>query len=93
MLTDEEWEQVRPLLFAELPLMGKRRRIHKEDYLQSLNALRHQAVETYAKITGVTPRSFVMLRHHHLSHFGKPCEACGHLLRTPEATYCANCGG
>jgi predicted Zn-ribbon and HTH transcriptional regulator len=50
------------------------------------------ACEKYFELTGVRETNPNALWHHRLSIYGPECRKCGHLLRTPKASFCANCG-
>ncbi len=92
MLTDDEWEQVRPLLQMDSKRTKKYRQDTGAGLREAIDALRHEACEKYFEITGFRETNPNALWHHHLSNFGPECDSCGHLLRTKESTYCANCG-
>ena len=48
--------------------------------------------ELYLQLTGFDEPNHLAIMHHRISLYGDPCENCGKLLRTPEATFCAACG-
>lgn len=46
------------------------------------------------RLTGLPPNLTTrkLLLSHRISSYGPPCQKCGRLLRTPRATFCAECG-
>jgi hypothetical protein len=54
--------------------------------------LKRIPVDIFESITGYRLQCRSDIHHHRLSNFGEQCEGCGHLLRTPKASFCANCG-
>ena len=51
-----------------------------------------QVLRIFNELTGFNETNFLAVFHHRRSLFGGECFNCGHLLRTPKANYCANCG-
>ncbi len=92
MLTDEEWEVIRPLLWADTKKIKSYREESGVGLREALDTLRFRACEKYYEITGFRETNPNALWHHYLSLYGPECINCGHLLRTPKASYCANCG-
>jgi len=91
-LTRDEWEQVHPLLVTDFERIKSHRLKDGETLSSAIAALRHGACERYAQITGFAETNPNALWHHHLDIYGPECPACGHLFRTPKASFCANCG-
>ena len=92
MLTDDEWAEIRPLLQTDIERIKEYRTETGIELREALDTLLHRACERYFEITGFTETNPNALWHHHLSCFGEECAKCGHLFRTPEASFCANCG-
>lgn len=92
MLTDEEWDEVRPLLQTDIQRIKSHREETGAGITEAINELRHAACERYFEITGFRETNPNALWHHYLSHFGFECPSCGYLLRTAKASFCANCG-
>ena len=92
MLTDKEWTEIYPLMKLDLEQM-KTYRIDTGDSVREANIqLNSNALVRYFEITGFRETNINALNHHHLSLYGSECVYCGHLLRTPQASFCANCG-
>ena len=92
MLTDEEWAIVKPLVVTDHERIKKHREDTGVSLREALDTMRFEACEKYFEITGYRETNPNALWHHYLSHFGPECSNCGWLLRTSEASYCANCG-
>lgn len=48
--------------------------------------------QAYTELTGFEETNANAVWHHRISLYGPPCEACGKPLRTPQASFCAECG-
>ncbi len=92
MLTEEEWEEVEPLLRKDIEHIKAYRTETGVELREALDTLRHEACERYFEITGFKETNPNALWHHRLSIHGSECTQCGHLFRSPEASFCANCG-
>ncbi len=91
MLTEEEWRQVEKLLlsgFGSIVNVKKRAKERNQEFKQHELA----ACQRYFELTGERESKPEALWHHRLSIYGPECPKCGHLLRTPKAAFCANCG-
>ena len=93
MLTDQEWEQIGPLLSE----MTSRVQSYRERTGAALTeALRlgyeQPALAKYRELTGFEETNVNALWHHRLSDHGPPCRHCGKLLRTVAARRCYECG-
>ena len=49
-------------------------------------------LDYYEKVTGFKETVPNAIMHHRISQYGSECENCGKPYRTPQATYCADCG-
>lgn len=92
MLTEDEWEELEPLLKKDIERIKAYRTETGVGLRETLDTLHHDACERYFEITGFTETNPDALWHHRLSIYGSECTQCGHLFRTPEASFCANCG-
>lgn len=92
MMTDDEWDEVRPLLTLDIERIKDHREKTGNGLRETVNELRFAACERYYEITGFIETNPHALWHHYLKMYGPECKACGHLLRTPYASFCANCG-
>lgn len=92
MLEEHEWEQMLPVLRGYIEQV---KRLCKEDALRLFEAERqagNPACNLYFELTGYRETEFDAIWHHRLADYGPECPRCGHLLRTPQATFCAKCG-
>lgn len=92
MLDDREWEEIEPLARQDIGEIKSYRMETHASVKEAIDTLPHRSCERYFQLTGHRERDPNNLWHHHLSHHGPECPACGHLLRTPRASFCANCG-
>jgi hypothetical protein len=92
MLTDEEWEEIYPLIRFDIERIKNYRASTGTSLKEAISGVHYQAFERYYEMTGFRETSINALEHHQLSQYGNECLACGHLLRTPKASFCANCG-
>jgi len=92
MLTDEEWQEVRPLLQMDIARIKEYRTETGACLQDAIAELQHTACQRYFEITGFTETNPNALWHHYLSKLGPECDSCGQLLRTPQASFCASCG-
>ena len=92
MLEEAEWKRLAPLLTNHI---AETKRIRKEkncDLATAKSLAETAACDLYFEMTGFRETNINALWHHRLSLYGKECPKCGHLLRTPKARFCANCG-
>jgi hypothetical protein len=92
MLTDEEWDEIHLLLRFDIEWMKTYRADTGASVHEANIALNSKAFDRYFEMTGFRETNINALYHHHLSLYGNECSSCGHLLRTPQASFCANCG-
>ena len=92
MLTEEEWAELSPLLNNYLQRVKEYRSKYGVGLKEALNSVGAPACQKYFEITGYKETNFNAIWHHRLSAYGPKCSSCGHLLRTKEASFCANCG-
>ncbi len=93
MLTDEEWEQVLPLLQGTIKDIQAFRARNGVSLKDAENESFGQAArEKYEQLTGLRETNVHAIWHHRASMYGPPCKSCGKPLRTPQAKLCAGCG-
>jgi len=91
-LDDEEWRQVAPLLDNAVHKIKEYRRVHACDLRTAKTNVMTDAARVFETLTGMPNVHFETIYHHRLGSWGPECGQCGHLLRSPQATFCANCG-
>jgi len=93
MLTEQEWKRMEPALNQAISDVQQYRVQNKCSLADALeHAHGHTALELYRAITGFAETNINAIRHHRISLYGLPCQACGKPLRTPRASFCAACG-
>jgi ribosomal protein L32 len=92
MLTDEEWDEISTLIQLDTESIKTYRSSTGVSLKEATSVLSSQAFDRYFEMTGIRETNLNALWHHHLSLYGDECPSCGHLLRTPQASFCANCG-
>jgi hypothetical protein len=92
MLTDEEWDEIYTLIRVDTESIKTYRSSTGVSLKEATSALNSQAFDRYFEMTGFRETSLNALWHHHLSLYGDECPSCGNLLRSPKASFCANCG-
>jgi hypothetical protein len=92
MLTDDEWRQVAPLLRLDTERIKDYREEQQVGLRAAMDALGFEACEKYFELTGFRETNPNAIWHHRLSDYGPECSDCGHLFRTPQASFCAECG-
>lgn len=92
MLTDDEWEEIRPLLLSDMTHIMAEHREPGVGLKEAIAKRENGACQRYFEITGFPESNANAIWHHTLSTYGPECGRCGHLLRTPHASFCANCG-
>ncbi len=94
MLDDDEWRRFEPLWRACWQDLKRRTSdpLAATDVDAWKQVVFRPALDEWERVTGFRETNHLALLHHRLSLCGPPCEACGRLLRTPEARQCAECG-
>jgi len=100
MLTDEEFEQVRPHL-GTIELIRRYRaetgcsllqaKTHVESNFDEMSQ-KSEAMATYEKLTGQRLNSMDERYLARLSDYGRPCPPCGKPFRSRRARFFAECG-
>ncbi len=95
MLDEQEWERMASALsdFEQKvkPIKHPAACDHAEAQ-RLVGELEREVSDRYFEITGYRETNIHAIRHHRLADFGPECSRCGHLFRTPQAGFCANCG-
>lgn len=92
MLEEHEWEIIAPLLTNQIESIKAYRIENGTDLKTAVQAAFKPATDKYFELTGFMESNYAAIYHHRLSNFGSECTQCGHLFRTPKASFCANCG-
>ena len=91
-LNEDEWQEISPLLADAMEAIREYRKEHKCDLATARANCKPEVRSRFLEITGVSIDHFEQIYHLRRSDFGRECAKCGHLLRTPRASFCANCG-
>jgi len=91
-LNEEEWAEISPMLDDASRAIKEYRRLHECDLRTARLSCRPEAMEKFEQLTGRPGVNFDVIFHHRLRDWGSECTKCGHLLRSPKAKLCANCG-
>jgi hypothetical protein len=93
MLTEDEWQQMEPVLSHAIREVQDYRNAHGVSLGEAMNQGYGQAaLRLYLELTGYQETNPDAIWHHRVSMYGPACQACGKPLRTPEASFCAACG-
>lgn len=92
MLEEHEWEIMAPLLTNQMESIKAYRAEHGADLKTATQKAFKPATDKYFELTGFKETNYAAIWHHRLNNFGPECTKCGHLFRTPKASFCANCG-
>src|SRR5688572_15332369 len=93
MLDESEWPVVSPLLRSTIEDLKQFREEHGVSLAEAQKSvLGSSALEKYEELTGFRERNVNAVWHHRASIYGPPCKKCGKPLRTPTASFCAECG-
>lgn len=92
MLDEQEWEIIKPLLTLQMKSIKDHRAQYGVDLKKALQHAYKPATDKYFELTNYKETNHVAIWHHRLSDYGPECAKCGHLFRTPKASFCANCG-
>ncbi|NQT15165.1 MAG: hypothetical protein HQ582_20585 [Planctomycetes bacterium] len=92
MLDEHEWERLASALSGHAEKIMRTRRQESCDLVTARELAGKEACDLYFEMTGYRETNSDALWHHRLAYSGPECPRCGHLFRTPKATYCANCG-
>ena len=91
-LDEAEWQEISPLLTNAVQAIMDYRKEHGCDVATARIKCKPVATKRFQELTGVSNVHFEQIFHLRRSNFGIECEECGHLLRTPRASFCADCG-
>lgn len=91
-LDEQQWQQVAPLLADAAQAIKDYRAEHRCDLATARRNVKPEATKRFEELTGMPGVHFEIIYHHRLANWGPECKECGHLFRTPKASYCAHCG-
>ena len=91
-LDEDEWKVVAPHVTNTVTSIKRYREENGVGLSAAKNAVEDTAVKVFEEVTGYRAPSWDIVRHHRLADYGPECVNCGHLVRTPKASFCANCG-
>ena len=80
-LNENEYSYIEPYLSIPLPIKK----------IEGKEALSIIPMGLFEHMTGYRLNDWGDINHHRRSLHGPECSNCGHLLRTPQARFCANC--
>ena len=93
MLDEAEWQEIEPLLVEYMGEIQRYREEHQVFLPDALDAVPATVpLAKYLELTGVSALHVNKIWEHRASLFGPPCKNCHRPLRTPRASFCANCG-
>lgn len=92
MLEEAEWERMAPALSDQITMIKRIRQEHGCDVGTAKRMAGEAACNLYSEMTGYRETNLNAIWHHRLALYGPECPQCGHLIRTPKARFCANCG-
>jgi hypothetical protein len=93
MLDDAEWAQLAPMLIDMTTGLKRCRERGNTPVFEAMKrSYEEAALAKYFELTGFRETKVQALWHHYIANFGPPCRACGRLLRTSRARFCAECG-
>jgi hypothetical protein len=91
-LDEEEGQQVSQLLTNAKSDIINYRAKHKCDLATARRNVKPEALKKIEELTGMPGIHVDIIFHHRLTDWGPECKKCHHLLRTPKASFCVNCG-
>lgn len=92
LLNEVEWAIVSPLIDNMASMRKDYREQNGGTIKEAQFAVGARLLEEFNRISGFNETNYLAIFHHRRSIFGKECSSCGLLLRTPRASFCANCG-
>jgi len=92
MLDESEWAEVEALLVITGRMVQEYRDENGGSFTDAIDSLRQLAGDKYREITGSQVPNPLTIWNYRLANYGAECTKCGHLLRTPKASYCVQCG-
>ena len=91
-LDEAEWKSLEPYAISSVHAIKDFRAKHGVSLAEAKAAVEVSIVEEFEKLTGFRLPSWACFYHHRLSQYGKECDECGQLFRTPRAKHCVYCG-
>jgi hypothetical protein len=93
MLDADEWMRIEPLLIERVMDIQRFRQANGASLSEALSQnFGREALVLYREMTGAIESDPEILRHHRIDLLGPACETCEKPLRTPKASFCAECG-
>jgi hypothetical protein len=92
MLDETEWQELTPFLDSHVKAIQAYRQKTGLGIREAREHMADEACAAYQRLTGYRETNYLAIYHHRLSGYGTPCARCGRLLRTPRASFCAECG-
>lgn len=91
-LNEDEWSLLSPFVDNFSGSIRAYKRENNCSVKEAHVAIGNLITSTYNSITGFNETNYLAVYHHRRSLLGNECVNCGHLYRTPRASYCAHCG-
>ena len=91
-LDEKEWKAMGPLYPNGTQEIWEYAKKHNCDTITARLNSTSEPQTKFQIITGWPHTPTETITHHRRSDWGQECQQCGHLLRTPKASFCANCG-
>ena len=73
MLTDEEWEEIYPLIRFDIERIKNYRASTGTSVKEAISAIHGQALDRYFEMTGFLETNINALEHHQISQYGDEC--------------------
>jgi rRNA maturation endonuclease Nob1 len=89
---ENEWANIEDLLSKRVKEIKEFRQSNECDLNFALDNLNNETALKLEGITEIPVKCYNSIYHHRLADWGDECKKCGHLFRTKEALFCANCG-
>jgi len=91
-LDESEWQKVEPFLVGGMLAIKRYRSESGCDIKTARDHCQPEVMKVFEDITGIPGVHADVIYHHRLKDWGPECSACGNLLRTNKAKFCAECG-
>ena len=89
---ENEWLEIEKLLDKRVKEIKHYRETNKCDLDTALIDLKNETSMKLEEVSEISAENYISIYHHRLAEWGEECRKCGYLLRTKEASFCANCG-
>ena len=91
-LDEYEWSMIEPHLKQGILDVQQYRKNTGVNLIAAQAVVRPEVMALFSKISGMENIQADVIFHYRLKIWGAECMFCGHLLRTPQAEFCAHCG-